>query len=332
MLDRGAKPARPLPPGVGIKGLAWYLGETLPIATQPDLAADPVRLAAFQARGFANYSRSAVDASEMAVRSCRVSLQRAGLSAADVDAVLVGWTEHRSFDDMQERLANRIVRDLGFHAVHLTGVAMVGCTCFAALLRMGRNLLAAEGYRHVLVVETNRCRDDNDRLVMPDCSVYSDGAASCVVTTEAPEFALRSVLQLANANPNHQVIGSTAAAAHRADMSRAVFERALRHAGIGREDVRQYFAPNHASHLVRPYAKRLGIPLDRVFEGNTSRHGHPWSADTVVNLATFCAEQGCTAGDVYAALAWAEGSFSTLVLERTAQALRLEDSACALQT
>jgi len=176
------------------------------------------------------------------------------------------------------------------------------------------------------VVETNRCRPDRgDRLVLPDCSVYSDGAASCVVTTEAPEFALRSVVQLANANPNYLSIGTTAAVAHRAAMSKAVFDRALRHADVHREDIRQYFPPNHGSHVVKPYSKRLGIPLERVFDGNTARHAHPWSTDTVINLATYCTEQGTSAGDLFAAFAWSEGSFSTLVLERTAQPLNLAD-------
>src|SRR5688572_4306802 len=131
MLDRGPQPWLGEPPGeIGIKGIGWYLGERRPIDRLPYLAEDPERLAAFHARGFRFYTSSPVEEDEMALQACRQTLQRTGQSPADIDAVVVGWAEHRFYDDMQERLGTHIVRELGFHNIHVLGIGMAGCCLY----------------------------------------------------------------------------------------------------------------------------------------------------------------------------------------------------------
>jgi 3-oxoacyl-[acyl-carrier-protein] synthase III len=254
----------------------------------------------------------------MAVQSCRASLQRSGLCPADIDAVVFGWTEHRYYDDMQERLGTEIVTQLGFHATHVLGIGLAGCCLYAELLRTARNMIVAEGYRNVLVVEASRCSpSENDRVSPPDLHIYSDGAASCVVSSQSPQFRLRSVVHIGQALRNYTVVGSRCAIQHRMANAYAVFTRALRHAGATIGDIRQFFMPNAAPHLCQQHARRLHIPFERVFLANTPLIAHPWSADTMVNLHAYCGFEPPRAGDLFAFVAWSEGSFSTVIVERT---------------
>jgi 3-oxoacyl-[acyl-carrier-protein] synthase III len=306
--------------GIGVRSIAFHWGEQYPIAELPQLAQDPKRLAAFEARGFKKYTRSALTLQDQAVRCCKATLRRAQLTPADIDAVVIGYAEHRWFDDLQERLGGDILRGLGMPNTHVVGVTLGGCTNYTSLLRMARSLVISEGYRHVLVVETNKCHaDGHDRLVMPDASVFSDGAASCVVTRERPEFLLRSLAQVTTPVPPNWLIGGRASVAHRVASSRFVFERALRQAGVVRDDIKQFFFPNHGTHMQGVYVARLGIPVARLHTDNLYWIAHPWSADTIINLQSYTDHYAPTAGDLFAIVSWSEFSFTTVVLERTAE-------------
>jgi len=326
MLDRGPRPWRTEPPGeIGIKGIGSYLGERFPISAIPELAADPDALACYEKRGFRHYTRSPVQEPEMALRSCRETLRRSGLCAADIDAVVFGWTEHRFYDDMQERLGTHILRGLGFHATHVLGIFMAGCCLTTELLRTARNLIVGEGYRNVLIVEAHRCNpDDSDRVIPPDQWVYGDGASSCIVTTDTPEFALRSAVHISQGLPDYRTVGHRCSFVHKTTNSHVVMMRALRHAQTSIKGIKQFFMPNASPGLVHNHARRMRIPLDRVYLANVPVIGHPWSADALINLHSYCHVRAPMPGDLFAAMAWAEGGFGAFVLQRTAHPMKIE--------
>jgi 3-oxoacyl-[acyl-carrier-protein] synthase III len=324
MLQVSARPA------IGIRGIGYYTGEQRPIDEIPQLAADPEALGAFEARGFKHYTRSDLSLADQAARASRGALRAAGLSPGDIDAVLIGSTELRWFDDVQERIAGDFLRALGFGNTFVAGVNLGGCTNYTTLLRMARGLIAGEGYRHVLVVESNKClHDGSDRLVMPDLSVFSDGAAACVVTRDAPQFIVRGLAQVTTPVPPAYTIGPGATVAHRMASMRFVLERALREAGVTRADIRQFLLPNHGTHMLNHIVARMGIPGRRVHVSNLYWLAHAWSADTIINLHSFGYYHGFQPGDLMAIVSWSEFSFTSVVLESTVSALPQAKSAVA---
>jgi len=326
MLDRGPQPwlDGPAPTGIGIKGIGYYLGERYPIRRL--LADNPKMLEAFEDRGFRFYTSSKLNEPEMAVRACNESLRRSGLCASDIDAVIVGWSEHRFYKEVLERVGSHLVRALGFHCTHLMGIGMFGCCLHAELFRTARNLIVAEGYRNVLVVETNRCAPDShaDRIIPPDQYIYSDGAAACVVTSEKPEFLLRSIAHVTHGVPHHVEVGARCAVLQRIANSYTVLCRAMRHAGVTPADIRQFFMPNCSPQLMEQQARRNRIPFSKVFLDNVTMIAHPWSSDTVINLYTYCQYNRVKAGDKFACTAWSEAGFAATILERTDQPMLIE--------
>lgn len=327
MLDRGPQPwlTGPLPTEIGIKGIGYYLGERLPIGRLKLPPEDEAMLKAFEKRGFRFFTRSPIDQPNMALRACRESLRRANLCAADIDAVIIGWSEHRSYGDVQERVGTIPTRWLGFHCTHVLGIGMVGCCLHAELIRTARNLIVAEGYRNVLVVEANRNPpDDRDRLTEPDLYIYSDGAAACVVTTEQPEFRLRSVAHVTHGVPHHTEVGPRVAVLQRISNSYTVLSRALKHAGVAVPEIRQFFMPNCSPHLLEMQARRNRLPFNKIFLDNIPLIAHPWSADTTINLYNYCQFNKVNPGDLFATTAWSEGGFAAMVLERTEHPMLIE--------
>src|SRR5687768_12581294 len=111
MLDRGPTPwLTERPAEIGIRGIGWYLGERLLVANMPSLLFDPATAEAFQARGYRYYTRSPVDEAEMGVLACRESFRRSGMNPADIDAVVVGWSEHRYCNRVQQWVAVQVAR------------------------------------------------------------------------------------------------------------------------------------------------------------------------------------------------------------------------------
>jgi 3-oxoacyl-[acyl-carrier-protein] synthase III len=321
MLERALSPASTGGDAIGIRGINYFWQDRVPIDELPQLARDPERLAAFKSRAFRHYMRSTVSIAEQAVRSARGTFKLSGLCAADIDAVIIGVCELRGYDGIQEHITNQVVSGLGFHEIHAVGVNLGGCTNYASLIRMARDLIVAEGYRNVLVVESNKCAfDGSDRLVPPDMSIFSDGAASCVVTREQPDFVIRSLVQFtssAKRGPGKRVFF---AASHPA--CRAAVRRALRHAGVTIEDIKQSFVPNHGTHVLSSLAGNMGLIGERVHVDNIRWLAHVWSADCLINLASYCQHQKVAGGDLFLLFAYSEASFTAIVVEKAPDAAR----------
>jgi 3-oxoacyl-[acyl-carrier-protein] synthase III len=172
-------------PTIGIQAVAFHVGEVRPIEELPRLKDDAAALAQFKARGFGHYTRSGLDIAAQAVASGQATLRLAGKSPGDIDAIVLGVVELRWYTGVQEDLAGAVARGLGFANIHVVGVCLGGCTNLTSLMRVAKSLIVSEGYRNVLVIESNKCLEDgSDRLVPPDISIFSDGAVSFVVTRD----------------------------------------------------------------------------------------------------------------------------------------------------
>jgi alkylresorcinol/alkylpyrone synthase len=120
---------------------------------------------------------------DLASRSSRAALARAGLAAADVDHVVFVSSTGVSSPSLDARLANAIgLRE----DVRRTPVWGLGCAGGAAGLALARDLALARPAARVLVVAAELCsftyqRRDRDRRNLVAASLFGDGAAATVV-------------------------------------------------------------------------------------------------------------------------------------------------------
>ena len=131
--------------------------------------------------------RYAEHAPQLATRAARRSLERAGLAAASVDALVVSTCTGYLCPGLSSHVAER----LGLRA-DVLGLDLVGQGCGAALpnLRAAEALLAAGRAAHVLCVCVEVCSAalyiDDDPGVLVSACLFGDGAAAALVSRDCP--------------------------------------------------------------------------------------------------------------------------------------------------
>jgi 3-oxoacyl-[acyl-carrier-protein] synthase-3 len=240
--------------------------------------------------------------SSMGVIAARKAIERAGLTPADIDLVIVGTAT----PDFQFPATGCLIQD----ALGISGGAFdleAGCTSFMYALSIACSFVAGGMYRNVLVVGTetlSRILDWNDRAT---CVLFGDGAGAVVVSqgkyaTLEPRFVLGSDGS-GSAALCLPAGGSRMPAREETVRDRLHFVRmagpevfrfatrvvadatsqVLRKAEMSVSDI-DLFIPHQANlRIIDAAVRRLGIPEDRVFV-NIDRYGNTSSASIPIAL------------------------------------------------
>lgn len=313
---------QPLTPGsrpvIGIRGVAYHYDETVPIETLPHLAADALLLKKFQACGHGRFARSQVGIVEQAILSAHKTLERSGLGAQDIDAVVIGMSELRDWNRFPEQLCTDVLLGLGIKDVLVVGVTLAGCANYGSALRMARNLIAVDAYRNILVIETNQVRGNLERVRAPGhraSFIFGDAAVSYVATSEAGDFKVLGMEQIVR--PIDNATTDTAGfIVNNVGGFRYVTERALALAGATRAQIAKVFMHNMNWHVLITLLQSVDIPRELLYGRNIKRTGHLWGADNLVGLHDYCAEESPPAGTLFLMLCQADTYFSAVVCQK----------------
>ncbi|WP_420175131.1 beta-ketoacyl-ACP synthase III [Luteococcus sp. OSA5] len=113
----------------------------------------------------------------MAVAACRQAIERAGLSAADIDTIILATVSN---SQQMPSLASYVAQDLG-----CTGPAMfdisAACAGFCYGLGLADSLIRTGAAGHVLVVGVEKLTDTLDAHDRGTAFLFSDGAGAVVV-------------------------------------------------------------------------------------------------------------------------------------------------------
>lgn len=269
--------------------------------------------------------------STMGIAAARQAIERAGLTPADIDLVLLGTAT----PDFQFPATACLVQD----ALGIRGGAVdleAGCTSFMYALSLAAATVAAGMNRHVLVVGSealSRILDWSDRST---CVLFGDGAGAVVVSAGQPGgLEPQWVLGSDGSGGDSLCIpagGSRLPASettviqglHFVKMAgpevfrfatRVVGEaigQVLSRASLGVDDI-DLCIPHQANvRIIDSAMRRVGIPSDRVFL-NIDRYGNTSSASIPIALFEAEAEGRLRPGDTVvmvgfgAGLTWGAG-------------------------
>ncbi|WP_151637994.1 3-oxoacyl-[acyl-carrier-protein] synthase III C-terminal domain-containing protein [Noviherbaspirillum aerium] len=305
---------------IGLRGIAYYVGSSVPIQELSCLANNAELLERFKAAHFRNFSRSDISLPEQAAHCAQATLNKCGMQAGDIDAVVIGFSELREWTSYPEQLTYAILSRLGMNHIPVVGVTLAGCANVTSSLRVARNMIMVDGYRNVLVVETNLLRDDRRRLegtapgATPE-NVFGDGAVSFVLTrdNDTADFDLLAMDQIVSYTEGEQttiqdVIATSTAA------SRRVIGRALDQAGVQREQVKCVLLNNMNILMMAALFRLYGFTHADFHIENTLRYGHVWSADSFINLHDYCETRKPLAGAHFLLIGHGNTYYSALVL------------------
>lgn len=120
---------------------------------------------------------------QFAARAAREALDQAGLTAADVDAVLVGTT---SAEEMSPHAAPLVAADIGAAGAAAIDVS-AACTGFLSCLVMGASMIESGRARTVLAIGADLLTRYLDQDDPGSAMLFGDGAGAVVLTgTDQP--------------------------------------------------------------------------------------------------------------------------------------------------
>jgi 3-oxoacyl-[acyl-carrier-protein] synthase-3 len=303
-------------PVIGIRGLAYHYDEIVPIETLPRLIDNPDLLDKFRKSGHSTVSVSHVSITEQAILSARKTLSDSGLTAADIDAVVIGTSELRDWSGYPERVSTEVLLGLGLKDILVVGVTLAGCANFGSSLRVARNMIAVDGYRHVLVIETNQVRGSVDRAYGSTGTIMlGDGAASFIATAEGGDFKVLGMDQIVK--PLEYAKSSQASfAANNIGGFRRVAERAMAQARVKRGQIEKVFMHNIRASALQGFMSSLDFGQYKLFTDNIAKTGHVWGADNLIGLYDYCAVKTPPAGANFLMLCQADFYYSAVVCQK----------------
>jgi 3-oxoacyl-[acyl-carrier-protein] synthase-3 len=252
--------------------------------------------------------------SQMATRAARQALERAGLTGADLDLIVLGTTTP---DETFPAAATKVQSALGADHAFAFDV-QAACSGFIYALAMADNFLRLGQAKNALVIgaETfSRLLDWTDRTT---CILFGDGAGAVVLKAAegAGTNADRGVLSThlhsdgrqhdllyANGGPSlNQVAGVVKMEGqevfrHAVTRLSSVLQEALDANGLSVQDV-DWLVPHQANRrILDSTAKKLGLPPERMVV-TVDRHANTSAASIPLALATAADDGRIKQGDL----------------------------------
>lgn len=295
-------------PPVWLSAVSYEHGASRPVTELEEPAA---RELTAPENGLDRYRAADQETWELARLVAERSLAAAGLPP---DLLLYATS---SDPDPAESLP-RITGELGLPDLAYLAVCGHGCGNLGPALALAADALHAGRVDRVLVVLADRVRAGG-RVMPSGLSVFSDGAAACLVTRDDATAAGRRARIMALTTRNHARPGGPgdsggsllSIAATAADATTGVLRAAGRPAG---EFGRVLFA-NYRVTSQRFLASAMGFPPEALTLGEVGRFGHCFGADVLVTLDSLAAAGQVSAGDRLLASATGPHSWSVLAIE-----------------
>jgi 3-oxoacyl-[acyl-carrier-protein] synthase-3 len=285
-------------PQLVMSGLAYDLGTETPIASLPELKEDPDLETTLRHLGLGSYRASPFGVTELASRACAETLRQTRIDPADVEALVFTTMSLRSAETYRKGF-RALHAGLGLRRAMPLGIFGAECADLPLALRVAADMILARGLSNVLVV-TSDVAGTERRLMDGMVSVFSDGAASCLLSGKGVRgYAIEAIahhcsIDMWDVDPRTNLMahlkGGTAGSAE-------AVRRALSESGTQPADYQRLLTGNYNRSVLRTFASQLGFADEQMFADNVARVGHAYSADTLINLKNLRAAGGLADGE-----------------------------------
>ena len=158
----------------------------------------------------------------------------------------------------------------------------------------------------MLVILCGR-RKAQSRIAAQGATVFSDGAASCVVSSEHGRFEI-----LANESRTNTYLVTVERtpqnAARHLEVGlrdlKDVADRVYARVALDPEKIRTLFGTNGSLVYLHLMAQAARLSSNRIYDEDVARLGHVHSCDNLIGLKNFADANRVSAGDHYLLLAW----------------------------
>ncbi|MFN2496067.1 MAG: ketoacyl-ACP synthase III family protein [Pseudonocardiaceae bacterium] len=290
---------------IALRAAAWYLpADVIAVTDLPELPAlaESERETCLALGIDHVLADPDLDAVELAARATRQALAQAGLSPAELDALIV--IESRTPQTFLTSEPTRLQQLLGADRAMSFAVGGLGCASVAPGLLAARGLLCADrDMANVLVV--HGCKPATPHRYRHPVTVNGDCGQALVVSRDGPVRILDILVETSGRYWDLFRVDYRDRPCARwreecTDVSRYSFElafetrnrlrelhrRILDRNGLQSGDISYYLSQNLSAGAFRFYEEALGVTVARACVDNLRRYGHLGPNDVLLNLYT----------------------------------------------
>lgn len=213
---------------------------------------------------------------DLAVDSGTATLRAAGVAPGDVDALMLCSVSVTGPSEGHGAFVERVLTGIGLGDIPFYGQTLNRCVNLLAAIDVARAFVASGRYHRILVITTDRVTDESAR--MSNFALFSDGAASCLVTADEGGH---EILACATAQNAATLEWSNELSS---DLAREVNTRLLDPLGMKLGDVDTLMHANIFKPLVVMKERQAGFTPAQLHIDNIARIGHCFAADPLINL------------------------------------------------
>ena len=219
------------------------------------------------------------DLADLAVGTGRATLSAAGVEPASVDALVFCSTRIPGVSDNHGSFMANVLTGIGLGDIPFYGQGVNRCVNLLAGLDLASAFVLSGRYRRVLVITADAVAEGS--APMSQFALFSDGAASCLVTADPGAADSYEVLGRATAQDTTSM-GSASQIS--SDLARAVNDRLLEPPGLKTSDIAALMHLNLFKPLLMMKERQAGFHPDQLYLDNIPRLGHCFAADPLINL------------------------------------------------
>lgn len=278
-------------------------------------------IASLEKNGLAQFCEDDRTTAQMCLASVKETLERADLQPADIDAIVFGasiadWNLEEEFSFLSA------LHDAGFRKSRIIGVSMQACSVISSTLQLAGDLVTSErGQKRVLVIVFGR-NTVGSRVAPQSTTLFSDGAASCLVTKDRGEFAILASESLtdpyvttmkwtADNFPEYLQSGVTS--------MREVIGNVYAQAKLTAKDISMAFGTNGSYMYLSMIGLAAGLPAPKVRKVTVSKYAHVFGCDNLVTLRDHIDDTAISPGTNFLLVSWAPYVVGASVLRYVGQ-------------
>ena len=216
---------------------------------------------------------------ELAVDTGVATLAAAGVDASSIEALLLCSNRIPGPAEGHGRFVENVLTGIGLGNIAFYGQNLNRCVNLLAGLDVSCAFVASGRHRRVLLITTDRVADGADR--MSQFALFSDGAASCVVTADGAGPDGYELLGCATAQDTATLEWTKEISS---DLAREVNDRLLTPHGLKLGDIAGLMHANLFKPLVVMKERQAGFSAEQLYLDNIPRIGHCFAADPLINL------------------------------------------------
>jgi len=271
---------------VFLSGLAFEPGQQSHISTIADAVGD-IALDVLSKNGVEHFLSSETGIEKLVGNSLKKTIQNSEIDPVKINAILV-CSESFGLNPSRTTQFAAVFTELGLGNTPVYGLTLGGCVGFISAIEFARALLGNNGLENIAIITVDACASPESRLAPYNVSLFSDAAASCLVSQaiDRPSIEIVGIGQFTDLEVStfHPVEQAPLVGMRYFEGMRKAKNIAIADADVGADEVKLILPTLTRLDFMDAIFTRLGFLSQNIFTETLSSFSHCFGSDPIISL------------------------------------------------